>query len=285
MSEKDTQLPLPSHKESAKVTSASCLIVFGDLRGWGPRKALRFDTGNPDALPLATKAEIGMVFLATEQVLGQVVYDGIKDGNRIAVVYAGRRIPSWVDLPELVEFGWEPCADLPGGVNLAAMEVDALLLTFDDTGHATGWTRTIWLPYFPRPMQRLSIQLGFGSGPTVRVRVLEVEDRLVVDGDSTPFVVMSSDELSPASPPDKYGWARESWVAAKCGAWKGLDDLSHSVESHAETVLGHAMATRVTLHRSGALDDSVLPLLPRDVRTALDCALDASTSDSGENTA
>ncbi len=80
------------------------------------------------------------------------------------------------------------------------------------------------------------------------------------------------------------GWVREPWVAAKIDAWKGLDSLADAVESHAATVLGFGMVTRVTVHLPDGIDNAVLPLLPRDVRTALAYALDPSQADDGEAT-
>lgn len=275
---RDTHTSTSGHRAS---TSATCLAVFGDLRGWDIRKTLRFHTENVHGLPLNLDAGFAHVHLGPETVHGPVVYDGT-DGTdgRTVVVYTGRRVPAWIHQPELAAFGWEPYEQhLPGGVDPAHAQVDALLLTIDERGHAAGWTRSLWLTQVPRPMQRISIQLGDGHGPTIPVKVLEVGDDLIVDGETTPFAVLSCDHLPPASKLSAQGWVREPWVAAKIDAWKGLDSLAHAVESHAETVLSFGMVTRVTVHLPDGIDNAVLPLLPRDVRTALAHALDERNED------
>lgn len=248
-------------------------LACGDLRGWETRILMRLHVDQPHRFPVHIEHGFAHVVIGDEVAYGPVVLDETDDeGTRTVVVYMGRRVPPWVVSPTPQQHGWEYCTSLPDRTNLYMVEVDMLLLDFNDL-HVRGWTKTVWFPTFtPRPMQRVGVRLGDGEGPTVPVRVLEVGGDLIVDGDPTPFVIASSTQ--PASPEllEQFKWAEEGWVHGKRAAWRGLHEMSEVVEAHVGVVLGHALVTEVTLHQPGQLADHVLPLLPRDVRTAIEFA-------------
>ncbi|MDQ1248852.1 MAG: hypothetical protein QG597_3226 [Actinomycetota bacterium] len=258
-------------------TTVRVFVVFGDLRGWEQQHVRRCETRNLSEI-VHIDDGFATVSVGMETVFGPIVYDAIDDESRSIVVYAGRSIPGWVPQRELAAFDWVPYDDLPLGTNVAMEGLDALLLGVDDVGQTSGLTRTIWLPYLPRPMERITIPLGDGhDSPRIRVRVLEVGDDRIVDGETTPFAVLWCDEPLPVSTLQAHGWCVETWVPEKIGAWTGLNELSKRIESHATKFLGFAMATSVTLHHPDGIGEfaSTLPLLPADVRTALRAALDA----------
>lgn len=265
--------PSPQPNSQPDNAKATCFAVFGDLRGWDARFVLRLDADRPQQFPAHIAHGFAHVIIGKDAVYGPVVLDETDDdGCRTVVVYLGRRIPPWVGSPMLQQQGWEFYDTLPDRTNLYMVEVDMLLLDFNDL-HVRGWTKTVWFPSFtPRPMQRVGVRLGDGEGPTVPVRVLEVGGDLIVDGDPTPFVIASSTQ--PVSPEllEQFKWAEEAWVHGKRAAWRGLHDMAAVVETHVGVVLGHALVTEVTLHQPGQLADHVLPLLPRDVRMAIEFA-------------
>lgn len=250
-------------------TTAKILVVFGDLRGWNRQHILQCITDNPNRI-LHADADFATVSVATETVRGPVVHDDIEGATRTIAVYAGNRIPAWVTQRELTTFGWVPGDELPL-VN-ALEEVNVLLLDIDDRGQVSGFTRHCFLEHVPRPLERITIALADGHGPSVPVRVLETGAELTFDGATIPFSVMSStsDDLPPATLLQTHGWCVEPCAAAKTDTFKALLALSEKIESHAAVVLGRALTTSVTVHEpDGIADSPALPLLPNDVRNAL----------------
>lgn len=272
----------PQPRSKADNAKATCIVVFGELRGWEARFVLRLDADRPQQVPAHIDHGFAHVVVGTQVVYGPVVLDDTDDeGTRTVVVYTGRRIPDWVGTPMPRQHGWRFTDTLPDQTNVSMEEADLLLIDFGDL-HVRGWTRTVWLPYIPRPMQRIDLRLGDGEGPTVPVRVLEVGDDLIVDGATTPFVIVSCAQPPQPDLLERFKWAEEEWVEAKQAAWRDLHDNAAVVESHVEILLGHAITTSVHLHPPGHLVDAALPLLPRDVRTAIDFALpDHEVGDAG----
>ena len=107
-------------------------------------------------LPLA-RVQVGV-----REVFGALVLDEAASEGPVVVSVAGS-VPTWLDDGDVRAAGWQPTEEVPDGLTDPLWEVELHLWVFTDRGHPRCWACSLWLPYIPRPMERLTVTAGDGS--------------------------------------------------------------------------------------------------------------------------
>ena len=239
-------------------------VVLGDLPGWFQRLVYR--TTEPIPVTISPDGRFLTLTVRGEQRVGAIV---TPEGHPEPVVYLGGGLPlqPWTD-----EDGWQP-ADMPQGVVSEAVETDVVALSWQD-GELVGCVATVWLDRSYRYLERFDLPVRQASVTTqVRCRVLEaLTDRTPIPGCGGPLRTLNVvvDDISALR---AAGWQAVDWLDIRANVWGRLNELSHCLESVAYPLLGEAVLSDVIVHDLVALNPDDLPLLPRDVRDALEFAL------------
>lgn len=256
------------------------MIVFGDLTGWGQRRTLSHTSTIDQPVEFNASHTFAKVDVGPATLTGPIVHAAVDDNGSITVVYLGRRVPVWVDSPMPKDFGWSE-DDFPPGVTNRKTETDVLLVTFDADGKATGWSRTSWLTIVPRPMERLELLIDDTSVRQLRIRALESGVDTTEPETNAHWLIATPEEgerLTSAEL-EAAGWSPEPWVESRQETWMSLRKLSNAIETHTEPLMNTPIVTHVTIHNLLEIDETSLPLIPRDVRDGLERALEGLPDD------
>lgn len=249
---------------SVSTITTPVTVVLGDLPGWFPRLVYR----TIEPIPVTVSADGRFLTLAVrgEQRVGAVV---TPSGHPEPVVYLGGDLPAQ---PWTIEEGWQP-ADMPQGVISEALETLVLALSWQDR-ELVGYFRTVWLDRPYGSMERFDLPAQqVGAATQVGCRVLEtMTDRIPTPGCGGPLRSLTV-AVDDASALRAAGWESPDWLAIRADAWGRLNELSHCLEAVAYPLLGEAIVGQVIVHDLDSLKPDDLPLLPSDVRDALEFAL------------
>lgn len=249
-----------------------CYLVWGDPHNPEMRTTLLHCSDHLDAswLTLAPDRRFARVEVGPVSVHGPVLAENEHSGHREILVHADQDIPDWVISGAPADWDWQPCLT-PPAASRRPFQVDTLLLSHDSAGRLRGLSATLWFDAAARPLQRLELRVLPEIPAHLPVRALEAGTG---ERGAGYLVAYCPDPHAVAalSLPER-GWLTEPWVQIRERSWNQLINLSECLEVRVLPVLRSPVILGVDFHDLIGLPNEALPLLPADVRDAIEEAL------------
>jgi hypothetical protein len=254
---------------------SSTYVIYGDITGTNDRLILQSHDAGPVETFTLNNVELAYVEMGPRTVCGVPTWQDPTTGD--CVVYAGEFI-EWGDNGDFAAlFGWQRVTDAPAeGLVCLPREVDVTFLMMNNPdGRIVSWTKTIWLPSPPEPLQELTVQLS-------EYRPNEVWHSKVLECDMHPDKGLGSATYAIASvvgdPPTRNalveeGWERQTFLSARVDFWQKLEKLSRDAEVYVESALGRTRVIGATVNDPDRVSEDDLQLLPESTRLAIQGAI------------